>query len=172
MIVEYAGLTKEASSLIERFRSSPDETKADIIVRVLSPFLSGSPSNASAEFFDVGQGARLNVGEHPVLYLSEDAKRLRKPDAIAEVRKDGFYLDGQKIAPSKGSVLQPAMRRVQEGKNHRNNQGEIIALSAWRQWHVERDGKLCSLLELKDPALARKRGRALVATQNADELGL
>jgi hypothetical protein len=60
---------------------------------------------------------------------------------------------GKKIEPSKGSVLQPAMRLIQEKLNHRNERGEIISLSAWRQWHVERDGQLKPVLEPKDPSL-------------------
>ena len=51
------------------------------------------------------------------------------------------------------------MRIVQERKNHRNGKGELISLSAWRQWYVSRDGKFVSMLELKDPKLARRRGR-------------
>jgi hypothetical protein len=49
------------------------------------------------------------------------------------------------------------MRLVQERKGHRNAKSEIISLSAWRQWHVVRDGRLFSMFELKDPTLARKR---------------
>jgi hypothetical protein len=173
MIVEFVGLTHEESTLVEHFRRSPNETKANIIVRVLSSLT--APSNRSPvrlsepEFFDLGQGARLRVGEKLVLYLSEQAKRRNRPDAIAEVRPDGLFMDGRKINPSNGSVLQPAMRLVQEQKDHRNQKGEIISLSAWRQWHVVRDGKLLSMLELKDPALARKRGRATITLK---DLGL
>jgi hypothetical protein len=58
------------------------------------------------------------------------------------------------------------MRLVQEKINHRNEAGKIISLSAWRQWHVERGGQLIPVLELKDPALARKRGRGWVSLPN------
>jgi hypothetical protein len=51
------------------------------------------------------------------------------------------------------------MKLVQERKHHRNAEGELISLSAWRQWFVIRAGKLVSMLELKDPLLARTRGR-------------
>lgn len=159
MYSEFVGLTPQAVALIERYRLSRDESQSDIIVRVMSSLAQPEPAKRQTEFLDLGQGATLRVGERPILFLSEDGKRRGRPDAVAEVRADGFYLDGQRIEPSKGSVLQPAMKLVQHRKNHRNHQGELISLSAWRQWHVIRDGKMLSMLELKDPALARKRGR-------------
>jgi hypothetical protein len=171
-IVEYAGLTKQAASLVEAHRKSPNETKSDILVRLLSA--SGPPAadHAGSEF-DLGQGAKLRAGEKIFLFLSEEAKKARRAHAIAEVKSDGFYLLGNKIEPSKGSVLQPAMHLIQEKLGHRNEKGEIISLSAWRQWHVERGGKLVPVLELKDPALARKRGRAVshISDKTAEELG-
>ena len=105
---------------------------------------------------------RLHAGERPVLYLSQEAKHKDRPDAVAEIRSDGgFYLYGQKIESSSplGNPLQAAMRLVQERKGHRNAKGEIISLSAWRQWDVVRDGRLFSMFELKHPTLARKRTR-------------
>jgi hypothetical protein len=171
---EYVGLTAEASFLVERRRESPFESKSQILVRVLSnpngPAMSPKPEPSPD--LDLGQGARLRVSERPILFLSEEAKRKGRPDAVAEVRADGFYLEGKRIEPSKGSVLQPAMKIVQERKNHRNADGQIISLSAWRQWHVLRDGKLLSMVELKDPALARKRGRAAPPDITLEDLGL
>lgn len=159
-IVEYAGLTQEAATLIESFRTSPAESKSDIILRALGPLNSGKSEVADSErFLDLGQGARLRVGETLSLFLSEESKRKRQPEATAEARADGLYLNGKRVAPSKGSYLQPAMLSIQEKRNHRNDRGQIISLSAWRQWHVERAGKLVPVLELKDPALAHKRGR-------------
>ena len=175
MYAEYVGLTSEALSLIEQFRASPSESRSEILIRALSQVT--RPELQSGAYLDLGQGAQLRIGETPILYLSEDAKRWRKADAIAEVRADGFYLDGRKIRPSKGSVLQPAMKLVQERKGHRNSLGELISLSAWRQWYVIRDGKLLSMFELKDPALARRRSRSVVLNEDqqralAEALGL
>ena len=159
-IVEYAGLTKLAAMLIEERRKSPSETKCDILIRILSPNATSAQTEAAATF-DLGQGATLMVGEPVFLFLSEDSKQARKPDATAQAKLDGFYLSDRKIRPSKGSVLQPAMQSVQRAKKHFNDKGELVSLSAWRQWHVERNGKLVPVFELKDPALARKRGRVL-----------
>jgi hypothetical protein len=173
MYAEYVGLTPEAIALTEEFRLSPKESKSDILVRVLSPLVSNG--SAGPSYLDLGQGARLSVGERPVLFLSEDSRRQGNPDAVAEVRNDGFYLDGRKVVPSRGNPLQPAMQLVQERKRHRNSRGELISLSAWRQWHVVRDGRLLSMLELKDPRLAHKRGRRiskLASHLTLKELGL
>ena len=178
MFSEFAGLTQRAASLIESFRISPDETKSDIIVRTLSGLCGnenanhGSLDRGNAQAtFELGQGAQLHVGESVFLFLSENAKRDRRPHATAEVKRDGLYLFGQRIEPSKGSVLQPAMRLVQEKLDHRNENGEIISLSAWRQWHVERDGQLIPTLYLKNPALSHKRRRTST-DKTAKELGL
>jgi hypothetical protein len=158
-IVEYAGLTKRAAMLIEEHRMSPGESKSDIVIRVLSA-KAESPTGYAGPTFDLGQGARLRVGESVYLFLSEEAKRARKADATAVAKdENSFYLGDKKIAPSKGSVIQPAMQIVQRAKKHVNGKGELVSLSAWRQWHVERDGKLLPVLELKDPSLAHKRGR-------------
>lgn len=170
-IAEYVGLTPEAIGLIERCRTMPDETRSDIIVRALSPIV-GPITPRPDGLFDLGQGAHLAVGEKPILFLSEDAKRRNKPDAIAEIRSDGFYLEGRKIEPSKGSVLQPAMRIIQERKGHRNSRGELISLSAWRQWHVVRNGQLRSMLELKNPELAHRRGRRELTLEDLEDLEL
>src|ERR1700679_2330373 len=153
MFVEYAGLTQEASTLIERLRRDPSETKSDILVRVLSPIVGTAPSQGQETYLDLGQGARLRVGERAYLFLSlsEDAKR-NQPDAVAQVYSDGLHLDGKLVEPSNGSFLHPAMRVIQKKSNHRNEKGEIISLSAWRQWHVERDGHLVPVFELKDRA--------------------
>ena len=173
VIVEYAGLTQEAATLIEGFRTSPGESKSDILVRVLRPGSDGSKSPPVGGI-DLGQGVVLPVGEKLYLYLSEDAKRSRKANAVAEVMADGFYLSGKKIEPSHGSVLQPAMKQIQEKIGHRNERGEIISLSAWRQWHVLRDGNLVPVFELKAPNLARKRGRVWSnrTDKSLKELGL
>lgn len=183
MFVEFAGLTQRAATLIESFRISPDETKSDIIVRTLSRLGNNSSANhlprdpaeeGPEAKFELGQGAQLRIGETAFLFLSENAKQNRRPHATAEVRRDGLYLFGKRIEASKGSVLQPAMRLVQEKLNHRNQDGEIISLSAWRQWHVERGGQLIPVLDLKDPTLARKRGRTTSRSidKTAVELGL
>ena len=171
-IVEYVGLTQEATTLIESFRSATTESKSDIIVRVLSAIHNQkiAPAN-NQEVFDLGQGAYLKLGETITLYLSEESKRLRHPDATAEVRRDGIYMNGKRVRPSKGSPLQAGMRAVQEKRNHRNEKGEFISLSAWRQWHVERNGQIMPIFELKDPALAHKRGR-IKSELTLQDLGL
>ena len=168
MYAEYVGLTAEVIALIEQFRQTPNESKSDIIGRQFTAALSGV---RSSKMFEFGQGAKVPVGEPLFLFLSEEAKRRNEPDATAEVRSDGFFLEGKKVEPSKGSVLQPAMKIIQERKGHRNGQGELISLNAWRQWYVVRDRKFIPLTELKDPTLARKRGRD-ASNITLEDLGL
>ena len=159
--VEFAGLTQEAASLVEGRRLSPDETKSDIIVRVLSttsPLLAEPPRSVEPTL-DLGQGVSLKVGETMHLFLSEQSKRLRHPEGQAEVRGDGLYMNGKRVKPSRGSAHHAAMKQVQEKRNHRNEKGELISLSAWRQWHVERNGRMISLDALKSPDLAHRRSR-------------
>jgi hypothetical protein len=165
--VEFAGLTQEAAMLIEAFRQSPSETKSDILTRVLSHLHKTEPAEDQDEL-DLGQGAKLRVGEKVYLFLSKETKDAKKPVAVALVKGDGFYLWDKKIEPSKGSVLQPAMKLVQERVGHRNDSGELVSLSAWRQWHVAREGKLVPIVELKDPRLAHTRGRSVSFSTDAN----
>ena len=157
--VEFAGLTREAALLIEGRRLSPSETKSDIIVRVLSLSHQPEPTKTIEPTLDLGQGVRLKVGEVIYLFLSEQSKRLRHPEGQAEVRADGLYVNGKRVKPSRGSAHHTAMKQVQEKRNHRNEKGELISLSAWRQWHVEREGNMISLDALKSPDLAHRRSR-------------
>jgi hypothetical protein len=170
MIVEYVGLTREGATIIEQFRTAPTETKADIIVRVLGSLL---PRTAPDLFLDLGQGVKIPIGERIELYLPKT--KLGNPDAVAEARVDGLFMDGEKyVAPRRGdSPLHPAMRRVQERKNNRNSKGELISLSAFRQWYVKRNDRLVRVDELKDSGLARKRSQPVsrVSSKSAAELG-
>ena len=175
MYAEFVGLTANAIVLIERLRSSPEETKSEILERVL-PNLGGMEirKELPTKFFDFGQGVKLPVGERLTLFLSTHAKQILQSDGQAEIREDGFYMGGKKIHPSRGSVIDPAMKAVQKAKKHFNDKGEIISLSAWRQWHVRRDDRLVSLAELKDPALAHRRGahNRKLPVPSLEELGL
>jgi hypothetical protein len=177
---EFIGIAPRTASLIEAHRMMPDETKDDILFRVLEGVhkagVAGKLGNAKAAYlardtFDLGQGATLMVGEKLYLFLSLAAKKAAKPGGIAEVHRDGILIDGCLVGKSRGSVLQPAMVRFQERLNHRNARGEIIALSAWRQWHVHRDGKWIRLIDLKDPDRSRTR-RGKQIPFSPDEIGL
>jgi len=171
-IVEFVGLTREVGALIEHFRRAPGETRGDIIARVLSSHRPPEHVGSDA-FLDLGQGAQAHVGEKLFLFLSRDAKRKKRPDAEAEAREDGLYIAGDKVNAPRGTHLHAAMRLIQERKNHRNAKGEIIQLSAFRQWHVVRGGELVPVGEIKVPALTRRRGRlSLTSNKSAEDLGL
>src|SRR5215210_8094262 len=109
MYAEFVGLTEQAIVLIERLRNSPEESRSDILVRALSA-VPAHQAQPVPQFVDFGEGVRLPVGERLFLFLSQEAKRASKPDAIGEAQADGFYLKGKKIPPSRrGNALDPAM---------------------------------------------------------------
>lgn len=164
--VEFAGLTAEAVRLIEGLRQSPSDSKSQILVRALAPLQKNAapakPATPDREYVDYKEGIHLFVGEKVYLFLSRDAKYQGKPDAEAEIRKDGMYMGGKRIEPSHGRPFQPAMEIVQTKKKHfSKTNGGTVSLSAIRKWCVLRDGKYLTLNELKDPALRRTRGRTV-----------
>jgi hypothetical protein len=174
---EFIGISQATSRLIESRRLSPDETKDDIINRELSlPTKATPPSKrksapVSAGTLDLGQGAKLAVGETMYLFLSKTARRANRPDATALVGSTGIMMNGT-VYPARRGFFNKAMADVQVAKGDVDSNGKPTSLSAWRQWHVLRDDRLTSLLELKDPTLANVRMRNFIANQNADELGL
>jgi hypothetical protein len=153
---EYAGLSQEASSLIDTYRVDPQETKNDILLRILrrSP---SEEASAGPQLIDFGQGIQLPVGEKLYLYLSKPSNSSQKPDGVAEVRPDGLFVDDVKIEASRTSLLAPAMHLFQLRLGHVDAKGKPISLSAFRQWHVIRNGSLVALDKLKNPTLTRKR---------------
>lgn len=154
-IIKYVGLTAEASALIEGRRSRPDQTESEIIVQALRPI--ATPSKAA---FDLGQGVQLHAGDRLFLFLSEKSKAAKKPDGTAEVggAADGIYVEGQKVEHSRGSPLAAAMQIFQQRAVKDGRAEKIVSLNAWLKWHVLRDDRFVPLYELKDPALARRRG--------------
>ena len=157
MFAEYVGLAQDVASHIESRRERRSETKSDILRRVLGVGPEATPVAENSAPVDFGQGVHLTVGERLFLYLSKPNNEGQKPDGVADVRPDGLYLDGQKVTPSRGSSIAPAMQAVQARLNHVNGHGKLVSLSAYRQWHVVRDGKMVSLDQLKDPNQRRHR---------------
>ena len=157
MFTEYVGLGQDVASHIEALRERSSETKNDILRRVLGIGAEAKQMTQNSAPIDFGQGVHLPVGEKLYLYLSKPSNAGQKPDGVAEVGPDGLYLDGQKITPSRGSSIAPAMQAVQVRSNHVNGEGKLVSLSAYRQWHVVRDGKMVPLDRLKDPNQRRHR---------------
>ena len=153
---EYAGLSQKVASLIEAERIGAEETKDDILWRVLSG-LNEHDGSEEPSFFSLGQGIEVPVGERLYLFLTKPRNASQKPDGIAEIRSDGLYLSDSKVEPSHGSVLAPAMQAIQKEVGHYNDKGALISLSAYRQWYVVRGGELIPLDQLKDPKLKRTR---------------
>jgi hypothetical protein len=171
MYAKYIGVTAETAALIEARRKGPEQSENDIIRGVLRP---AAPPTDLTIPYDLGQGVTAYVGETLFLFLDEHAKKARKPAGVAEIRKDGMYVDGRRVERSRGSEITPAMRIIQERVGHRSGK-HIISLNAFLKWHVLRDGQIVCLSDLKDPSKARKRGRGLTAQQAEqflNELGL
>ena len=156
MFSEFVGLTQEVASLIESKRERVAETKNDILKRMFLDARSLA-EDVQIKSLDLGQGIQLPAGEKLYLYLSKPNSVNQQPDGIAEVRDDGLYLDGERVQPSHRSLIHPAMQIIQERVGHKNQLGKLVSLSAYRQWHVVRDGKLVPIDELKDPQKRRRR---------------
>lgn len=171
MFSEYVGLTQDVASFIEGKRLSPLETKSAILKRILiaTEMVPEEAHKSADREFDFGQGVRIAAGETLYLYLSKPNSVNQKPDAMAEVREDGLYLDEVRVEPSHNSVIAPAMQMVQRKLGHLNSEGKTVSLSAYRQWHVVRDGKLVALDQLKSPELRRKR-RSKASKVNVEAL--
>jgi hypothetical protein len=123
---EFVDISQHVDYLIERNRIMPGETKCEILARVLGDSDSADPDD-TPKGLDLGEGVRLGIGEKLYLFLY---KKQNKEDATAEVKEDGIYMDGQKIFLSKGSFIQSAMQIVQKRLNHRNQDGQLVSLSA------------------------------------------
>lgn len=174
---EFVGLTQEVASLVEAHRINVSETKSDILWRILPRKIRGdlpvapkrpSPNEKkSEEIFNFGEGVKVSVGTRLYLFLSKKAMESSSPDGFADIKTDGLYVDGTiRIDKSRGSYLQPAMRLIQQRKKHFNDKGDIISLSAWRQWHIRQDNQFISLYDCKDPNISKKRRRH----KNVDKL--
>jgi len=168
MFSKFIGITSELSTLIESRRQRADQSECDILIDALRS--AASQSSDEGITFDLGQGAELRVGERLYLFLTKAAKDAAKPDGLAEVRRDGIYIEGKKVSPSNKSLLQPAMVHFQ--RRLAGPKADLTSLSAWRQWHVERDGVLVPIFDLKTPALARRRGRKRLPNLHLEDLNL
>lgn len=159
---EYVGLTQDAITALEINRKTPTESRSTILIRMaglLASVPSVKPENAdyTRKTLDFGEGIKLFVGERLYLFITNQSLVSGEADAEAVIKRDGLYMDGKKVVALKGRPFHQAMRQVQERMNHKNEKGEIISLSAIHKWHVFRDGIYKSLLNLKDPKLARTR---------------
>jgi hypothetical protein len=78
---EFLGVTQRVSYLIEKCRVAPEETKCDILDRVLRSTVQ-LEEDADADGIDLGEGVQLANGERLFLFLFEDNKKSNKPNAI------------------------------------------------------------------------------------------
>ena len=131
---EFIGITQSTAALIERHRTSPDQTKNDILSNVLAHREPSCPANDFGDpaTLDIGEGVRLFVGEKLHLYLSQQTKKARTPDAEGTVGDTAVMMDGTAY-PKRHGFLNEMMKRVQARRKHVNNSGEIVSLSAFTE---------------------------------------
>jgi hypothetical protein len=180
MISKYIGISPETAALIEGYRIRPDESEDDIIKRTLSPSAAASaPAAATAVApsqhqaakvgCDLGKGALLADGEKLFLFRWKQSRERMQPDAVAVAKGGDLYLYDERVAPSKGSYLHPALRLFQVRNNDKNEKGEYISLDAWLYWFVNRSGEFIRASDLRDPTQITRRGRTFISLE---ELGL
>lgn len=170
MYAKFVGIKADTAALIEMRRQAPDESEDDILRRELAPPPAADPTNTAG--CDLGQGAQLQEGEQLYFFRHKRSRDARKPEAVAKAKGGNLYLYGQKVERSKGSLVQPALRMVQERLNDRNAKGELISLDAWDYWYVERRKIWRKVGTLRDQDQIVRRGQSLISSKDADELGL
>ena len=160
MYTKFVGISAETAALIERLRLSPQESEDDILKRTLQGgHLQQTPKQSSKIGCDLGDGAILLEGEQLYLFRHKESRDSGKPEAIAVAEGGSLRLFGRMVEKSKDSFVQPALKLWQERNNDRNKKGELVSLNAWLYWYVNRDGKLVSAAELRNPEKVSKRGR-------------
>jgi hypothetical protein len=162
MYDEFIGISQEVSFQIEMLRSNVQETKNDILKRVL---LKNSVAAAQSvpNLIDLGGGLHLPEGEKLYLFLSKPGGVQDRPDGLAEVRSDGLYVDGKAVQKSRLSLLHPAMKHYQRLANHFDKKGSLISLNAYEKWHVIRRHELVAVDGLRDAKKRRKRSTKMAA---------
>jgi hypothetical protein len=172
MFSEYVGLTQTVASEIETRRITATETKSDILARIfaerITPVLSRQIDAPS--LVDLTQGMSVSEGELLYLYLQKPNSASEAPIAKAVFRSGEIYMGSKRVErPYRGNGLAKAMKDAQIAVGHVDAKGNPISLSAYRQWHVIRGGKLIPLEELKKQGQKRIR-RTKVALIDTDAL--
>jgi hypothetical protein len=120
-----------------------------------------SHADASREC-NLGNDVWLAEGEQLFCFRWKSSLEAGKPEGVAVARGGGLFIDGVPVRRSKGSLLQPALRLVQQKIGDVSpTAGGPISLDAWKYWYVKRDDNFVQVHQLRDPALIsrrRKRG--------------
>ena len=166
-IVKYVALDSAAAAVIERFREGPLEHEYEIIQR-MGRKAAGSKSGPQVDGpdvlpgtgCDIGDGVILENGEKMYCFRYKGSLLAKKPEGIAIVKARSLYIDGQRIEPSKGSLVQPALQFVQKKLNDLSPTGDgFVSLNAWEHWYVQRVGRLVMVGSLRTPNRVGRRTR-------------
>lgn len=147
--------------LLEGRRLSKEESIDQILQRILSPTPKSPAPTAPEKSFNLGKGVWLSEGEEMFMFRAKASRDQQKPEAVAKVVDGKLMLFDQPVMMSKGSYVQPALRRVQIALQDKNPYGEYISLDAWSYWYVARNGKLVTVGELRDPDQITRRRKPL-----------
>jgi hypothetical protein len=107
---------------------------------------------------DLGKGVVLQEGEKMFCFRYRSSLRAHKPEGVAEARNGRLFIEGQEVRPSKGSLVQPALKVIQRKlRDISPTTGELISLDAWDYWYVERAGNFVRVGDLRDPNKVHRR---------------
>lgn len=116
------------------------------------------PKNDDSGGCDLGKGVVLRDGEKMFCFRYKSSLKAHKPEGVAEARNGRLFIEGQEVRPSKGSLVQPALKVIQRKLHDISpTSGELTSLDAWEYWYVERAGKFVRVGNLRDPNRIHRR---------------
>ena len=151
------GATAATSTAPTRWDASETHDRINLDVDA-PPRATGTPANQGCH---LGSDVWLEEGEQLFCFRRMSSLESGSAEAVAVARGGHLYVDGVAIRPSKGSILQPALRQVQIKIGDLSpTAGGPTSLDAWKYWYVRRQGHYVRVHELRDPAkIARRRRR-------------
>jgi hypothetical protein len=174
MYAKFIGIGPETAALIEERRRSPSQSEDEILLAALRPADKGQVSSSTAIGCDLGKGAILRDQERLYLFRYKSSKDRGEPEAVAIATAGKLVLFGKSVKKSRGSLVTPALKTVQERLNDRDKRGRLTSLDAWKYWFVHRSGVYVPAGELRDSSKIVRRGRRRLPPMNIDlnSLGL
>ncbi len=159
-------ISTKTAALIEGFRDNLFQSEDDIIGAALERLRETETREGRIEPFetaagktgcDLGMGVVLAEGEKLYLFRYKASLGSLEPDGTATARGGRLYVEGEEVAPSKGSLVQPALRLLH--RRRRIGGAPAIPHKAWEQWHVHRDGRFVPVADLRTPESISRRDR-------------
>lgn len=160
-------IDRETAALIEHFRESLFQTDEEVVRTALKRLLErgpGSPQKPAAEAesggmgCDLGQGVHLAEGEAIYLFRYRASLESGKFEGVAIARGGKLFIGETEVRPSRGSLVQPALKMIQGKLNDVSpSRGGFVVLDAWDYWYVRREDRYIRVGDLRDPEQIRRR---------------